>query len=109
MCYFLAITGNAFKTCHDAADDKAGGKIKERRRSGVVNMLAHEVHGPINQVNRGADGALGDGADQLSNRAHREALQALAFQLGWDIYRNGTPDSGIHAKQGDRSGCRILH
>jgi hypothetical protein len=79
MCYFLALIGNVFKTCHDAADDEASGKTKERRRSGMVNKLAHEVYGPNNQVNRDAGGALalGDGAGLLSNRARREALQVL--------------------------------
>jgi hypothetical protein len=36
---------NVFKTCHDAAGDEAGGRIKERRRSGKANTVAHEVHG----------------------------------------------------------------
>jgi hypothetical protein len=74
--HWLAMYSKPATTRH-AADDEAGGKIKERRRSGVVNMLAHEVYGPSNQVNRDADGTLGDGAGQLSNRARREALQAL--------------------------------
>ena len=85
LCWFLAVIGNVFKTCHDAADDEAGGKTKERRRSGKVNTLAHEVYGPSNQINNAADGSLGDGQGVLSQHARQAALQALAFQLGWDI------------------------
>jgi hypothetical protein len=32
-----------FKTCHDAAETETDGKTKERRRSGKVNTVAHEV------------------------------------------------------------------
>jgi hypothetical protein len=74
-----------FKTCYDAAGNEAGGKIKERRRSGKVNTVAHEVYGPNNQLNVAADGSVGDGLGATSNANRRIALQALAFQLGWDI------------------------
>jgi hypothetical protein len=85
LCWFLAVIGNVFKTCHDAADDEAGGKTKERRRSDTVNKLAHEVYGPSNQMNATADDPVGGGAGPVFNRSRRIALQALAFQLGWDI------------------------
>jgi hypothetical protein len=68
-----------------AAPNEAGGKIKERRRSGKVNTVAHEVYGPSNQINNAADGSLGGGQGVLSQNARQAALQALAFQLGWDI------------------------
>jgi hypothetical protein len=87
----IAITS----TCHDAADDEAGGKIKERRRSGKVNMLANEVYGPSNQINNAADGSLGDGQGALSQRSRQADLQALAFQLGWDIVMAHLADSRI--------------
>jgi hypothetical protein len=89
LWYWLSsIIGNVFKTCHchDAAPNEEGGKIKERRRSGKVNAVAHEVYGPTsNQLNVDADGGEGDGTGQAPNRNLRIALQALAFQLAWDI------------------------
>jgi hypothetical protein len=81
----LTAIGSVIKTCHDAADDEAGGKTKERRRSGKVNTLAHEVYGPSNQINNAADGPLGDGQGVLSRCSRQATLQALVFQLGWDI------------------------
>ena len=77
LWYWLTSIGNVFKTCHDAADTEANGKIKERRRSGKVNTVAHEVYGPGNQINEAADGSEGDGTGQASNRNLRMALQAL--------------------------------
>ena len=74
-----------FKTCHDAANTEAEGKIKERRRSGKINTAAHEVYGPGNQLNVDAEGELGDGMGAASNANLKTALQALAFQLAWDI------------------------
>jgi hypothetical protein len=35
LLYWLTSIDNVFKTCHDAADTEANGKIKERRRSGT--------------------------------------------------------------------------
>jgi hypothetical protein len=69
--------GNAYKTCHDAAPNKAGGKIKEHRRSGKVNTAAHEVYGPGNQLNIDADGSVADGLGASSNGNRRIALQEL--------------------------------
>jgi hypothetical protein len=85
LWYWLCTIGNAFKTCHDAAENEEDGKIKERRRSGKVNTVAHEVYGPINQPNAGAEGGEGDGTGQASNRNLKMALQALPFQLAWDV------------------------
>jgi hypothetical protein len=85
LWHWLSPIGNVFKTCHDAAPNEEGGKIKERRRSGKVNAVAHEVYGPSNQLNADADGGEGDGTGQASNRNLRIALQALAFQLAWDV------------------------
>jgi hypothetical protein len=85
LWYWLTSIGNVFKTCHDAADTEANGKIKERRRSGKVNTVAHEVYGPGNQLNADDEGNLADGVGQASNANLRMALQALAFQLAWDI------------------------
>jgi hypothetical protein len=64
LWYWLCTIGNVFKTCHDAAGDKKGGKIKERRRSGKINAVAHAVYGPSNQLNVDADGGEGDGTGQ---------------------------------------------
>ena len=50
-----------------------------------VNTVAHEVYGPGNQLNVDADGGIGDGLSSASNANLRIALQALAFQLAWDI------------------------
>ena len=83
--YWLTSIGNVFKTCHDAAGNEANGKIKERRRSGKINTVAHEVFGPGNQPNVAANGSEGDGTGQASNRNLKIALQAMAFQLAWDI------------------------
>jgi hypothetical protein len=102
-----------FKTCHDAANTEAEGKIKERRRSGKINTAAHEVYGPGNQLNVDAEGELGDGMGAASNANLKIALQALAFQLGaWDIVmahlsRNGsrpypTCIHGAHVKTSPR-------
>jgi hypothetical protein len=85
MWYWLCAIGSAYKTRHDAAPNKAGGKIKERRRSGKVNTVAHEMYGPGNQLNAGADGGVAGGLGAASNGNRRTALQALAFQLGLDI------------------------
>jgi hypothetical protein len=88
MWYFLCAIGSAFKTCHDAAGDEAGGKTKERRRSGKVNTVAHEVYGPNNQINNAADGSLGDGQgvlSQISALSSSSFTGPAAFQLGWDI------------------------
>jgi hypothetical protein len=82
---YVPLAGSAYKTCHDAAPNKAGGKIKECRRSGKVNTAAHEVYGPGNQLNVGADGGVAGGLGAASNGNRRTGLQALAFQLGWDI------------------------
>jgi hypothetical protein len=82
---WLCSIGNVFKTCHDAANNEKEGKIKERRRSGKINAVAHEVYGPGNQLNVDSEGGEGDGTGQASNRNLRMALQALAFQLAWDI------------------------
>jgi hypothetical protein len=71
--------------CHDAAQTEKDGKIKERRRSGKINAVAHEVYGPNNQLNVDADGELGDGLGAATNANLKIALQALAFQLAWDI------------------------
>ena len=57
LWYWLTSIGNVFKTCHDAADNEANGKIKERRRSGKINAVAHEVIGPSNQPNVAANGS----------------------------------------------------
>jgi hypothetical protein len=46
LWHWLCVIGNVFKTCHlchDAAENEAGGKTKERRRSGKINTVAHEV------------------------------------------------------------------
>jgi hypothetical protein len=85
LWYWLTSIGNVFKTCHDAADTEADGKIKERRRSGKVNTVAHEVYGPGNQLDVAEDGSVADGMGQASNQNLRMALKALAFQLAWDI------------------------
>jgi hypothetical protein len=85
LWYWRTSIGNVFKTCHDAADTKFNGKIKERRRSGKVNTVAHEVYGPGNQLNVADDGSEADGTGLASNRNLRTALQALAFQLAWDV------------------------
>jgi hypothetical protein len=85
LWHWLCAIGSVFKTCHDAAPNEAGGKIKERRRSGKVNAVAHEVCGPSNQVNVAAGGSEGDATGLSSNRNRRVASKALAFQLGWDI------------------------
>ena len=85
LWYWLTSIGNVFKTCHDAADTESNGKIKERRRPGKVNTVAHEVYGPGKQLNVDADGGEGDGMGATSNQNLRIALQALAFQLAWDI------------------------
>jgi hypothetical protein len=68
----------------DAAENEEDSKIKERRRSGKINAVAHEVYGPGNQPNVDVDGGIADGSGQASNRNLKTALQALAFQLAWD-------------------------
>jgi hypothetical protein len=86
LWHWLCAIGNVFKPCHDAAPNEVGGKIKERRRPGKANAVAHEVYGPSNQqVNAAADGSEGDALGASSNRNRRIALQALVFQLRWDI------------------------
>jgi hypothetical protein len=85
VLYWLCAIGNVFKTCPDAAENEAGGKNKERRRPGTANKVANEVHGPNNQVNADTGGSKADGTGASSNRNRRIALQAVAFQLGWDI------------------------
>jgi hypothetical protein len=109
--YWLCAIGNVYKTCHDgAAPNEAGGEIKERRRPGKVNTVAHEVHGPSNQVNVAADGS--EGRRRWYGRLIQSKSQNSATSSGFSTgvgCPNGTPGSGIHAKQSDRSGCRILH
>jgi hypothetical protein len=56
LWHWLSSISNVFKTCHDAADTEADGKIKEHRRSGKINAVAHEVYGPGNQLNADAEG-----------------------------------------------------
>jgi hypothetical protein len=60
-------------------------KIKERRRSGKVTTIAHELYGPSNRLNVAAGGGIADGLGAASNANLRIALQALAFQLAWDV------------------------
>jgi hypothetical protein len=67
LWYWVTSIGNVFKTCHDAADTESNGKIKEGRRSGKVNTVAHEVYGPGNQINVDAESELADGVGQASN------------------------------------------
>ena len=43
------------------------------------------MYGPSNQLNVDADGGEGDGMGAASNQNLRIALQALSFQLAWDI------------------------
>jgi hypothetical protein len=92
--YWFCAIGNVFKTCHDAAENEEGGKIKERRRSGKVNTVAHEVYGPSNQLNVSADGGVGGGMGAASNANRRIALHALDFNWGgisyWHTWSPGT-------------------
>jgi hypothetical protein len=80
----LCAIGNVFKTCHDAAENEEGGKIKERRRSGKVNTVAHEVYGPNNQLNVAANGIIGDGLGATSNaKPQNRVTHYKPWPLNW--------------------------
>jgi hypothetical protein len=91
LWHSLTSIGNVFKTCHDAADPESNGKIKERRRPGKANT--HRRPRSIwsrKSTQRGSSPAMAAlpilyGMGQASNQNLRIALQALAFQLAWDI------------------------
>jgi hypothetical protein len=75
-----------FKTCHDAAEEK---DRRQDQRAPKIGQGQHRrprsIYGPGNQLNVSADGGIGDGLGAASNANLRIALQALAFQLAWDI------------------------
>jgi hypothetical protein len=90
LWYWLCTIGNAFETCHDAAENEEGGKIKERRRPGKINAVAHEVYGPSNQLNVDAEGDMADGTGPAASiRNLKIALTSSGLPTGLG-YRYGT-------------------